>query len=51
MWWYGREHKVALVEEEEQRQVYTIGVSPVACRNDTNTGKHRIQLDTIGKSP
>jgi len=48
MWWHGRERKVALVGEEKQRQVHTIGTSPVACRKQY---KHREQLDIIGKSP
>jgi len=32
VWWYGGGSEAVLVECVKQRWVYTIGISPVACR-------------------
>ena len=38
--WYGSGSKEGLVERAGRRRVYTIGISPAACGNDTSSRKH-----------
>ena len=47
--WYGSGSEEELVEHAGWRQVYTIGISPAVCRNDTNMWKHSIQAVITGK--
>jgi len=49
MQWYRSGSKEELVECAGQRWVYTIGISPAACRNDTNIRRHNIQAVITGK--
>ena len=37
------------MEHARQRQVYTIGISPAACGNDTSNQKHSIRVVITGK--
>ena len=48
-WWYRGGSKEELVECTGQRQVYTIGISPAVCGNDTNNQRHSIQVVITGK--
>jgi len=47
--WYGSGSEEELVECAEQRRVYTIGISPAACGNDTSSRKHIIRAVITGK--
>jgi len=47
--WYGGGSEEELVERAGRRRVYTIGISPAACRNDTNNRRHIIQAVITGK--
>jgi len=40
--WYGGGSEEELVERAGRRRVYTIGISPAACGNDTNNRRHII---------
>ena len=47
--WYGGGSEEELVERAGQRWVYTIGISPAACGNDTSNQKHSIRAVITGK--
>jgi len=47
--WYGSGSEEELVEHARWRRVYTIGISPAACGNDTSNRKHSIQAVITGK--
>jgi len=47
--WYVSGSEEELVEHAGWRRVYTIGISPAACRNDTSNRKHSIQAVITGK--
>jgi len=47
--WYGGGSEEELVEHAGQRWVYTIGISPAACGNDTNNQRHIIRAVITGK--
>ena len=49
MRWYGGGSEEELVECAGWRRVYTIGISPVACGNDTNNQRHSIRVVITGK--
>jgi len=48
-WWYGGGSEEGLVEHAGWRWVYTIGISPAACGNDTNNRRHSIRVVITGK--
>jgi len=47
--WYGSGSEEELVERAGRRRVYTIGISPAACGNDTSSRKHIIRAVITGK--
>jgi len=47
--WYRGGSEEELVECAGQRRVYTIGISPAACGNDTSNRKHSIRTVITGK--
>jgi len=47
--WYGGGSEEELVECAGRRRVYTIGISPAACGNDTNNRRHIIRVVITGK--
>jgi len=49
MRWYGGGREEELVERAGRRRVYTIGISPAACGNDTNNWRHIIRVVITGK--
>jgi len=46
--WYRSGSKEELVECTGQRRVYTTGISPAACGDDTNIQRHSIQAVITG---
>jgi len=47
--WYRGGSEEELVERAGRRRVYTIGISPAACGNDTNNRRHIIRAVITGK--
>jgi len=47
--WYGGGSEEELVECAGRRRVYTIGISPAVCGNDTNNQRHSIRVVITGK--
>jgi len=47
--WYGSGSEEELVERAGRRRVYTIGISPAACRNGTSNRRHSTRVVTTGK--
>jgi len=47
--WYGSGSEEELVERAGWGWVYTIGISPAVCGNDTSNRKHSIQAVITGK--
>jgi len=47
--WHGSGSEEELVERTGRRRVYTIGISPAACGNDTSSRKHIIRAVITGK--
>jgi len=47
--WYGGGSEEELVEHAGRRWVYTIGISPAVCGDDTNNQRHSIRAVITGK--
>jgi len=48
-WWYRSGSEEELAERTVWRQVYTIGISPAVCRDDTNKQEDSIRVVITGK--